>query len=124
MISRKEAQERMRASRKQYSKAQIKSWLRVQDRVQDLMIEYLEQEFELTPVYYGVLAEAIVKEVVDSKIKAVPADAPNVLLSDKEWIESLMIDCKQTLLTWDESGKAEQIIEQWEHKQERIKHGV
>ena len=124
MINRKATQERLKAKIAIASKAQCKAWRRVQGQVFDLMIEYLQQEFDLTPAYYGVLSDAVVEKVISNKIESVPFDAPSVLIPDKEWISSLLIDCKKLIGEWDKSGKAEEILDEWERDQEKLKHGI
>ena len=120
----KEARARLSTALRTPIKEQCKAWRRVQPEVQKQMVEYLQGEFDLIPVYYAVLAEAVVEEVVSVKVKSVPANAPDIFVSDKDWIESLLIDSKSLLLKWDESGKAEQVLDDWERKQESIKHGI
>ena len=124
MINRKAAQARMKAIVGQLSKPQCRAWQRLQPQAQESMIQFLQEQFDLIPAYYGVLAEAIVSEIVDSKIKSVSPNAPSVLLSDKEWLEGILIDCKKLLVEWDESGKAEEILDEWERNQESLKHGI
>lgn len=115
---------RLKSALAKAGKPQVQALRRVQAQAQEQLTNYLEQEYDLIPVYYAVLAESIVSEAVKSIVKSIPPDAPGVLLPDKEWLEGLLIDCKKLLIEWNESGKAEEILDEWERRQEKIKHGI
>lgn len=103
-------------------KPQLRQRYRLQEKAVAAYRAALEAEYQMTPMEFRVISEAVIERVIKNFSNSLSKNAPDVLLSESEVLESMLFDAAIVSEKMDESGELDRLVAAEQTREDREKH--